>query len=136
MLVKLYGDTPAGAGRYGPAACTGAVKTWIEGRPADKDVSTSYVERQNLTMRMSMRGFARLTNAFSKKAENHTHVLALYFTHYNFARMHKTLRCSPAMAAGLSKTLWSMEDIVALIDARAEKPKARGAYKPRQPKAA
>jgi len=135
MLVKLYGNTPGPAGRYSPAECTGAIRTRVEGKPADKHVSTSYVERQNLTMRMSMRRFTRLTNAFSKKAENHMHALALYFTFYNFVRMHKTLRCSPAMAAGLSKTLWSMEDVVALIDARAEPAKPRGPYKPRGPKA-
>jgi hypothetical protein len=108
----------------------------VEGRPELKHVSTSYAERQNLTMRMSMRRFTRLTNAFSKKAENHAHMVALYTTWYNFVRQHKTLRCAPAMAAGLSATLWSMEDIVALIDAREAAPKARGAYKPRQPKAA
>ena len=83
-----------------------------------------------------MRRFTRLTNAFSKKAENHTHALALYFTFYNFVRMHKTVRCTPAMAAGLTDRLWSMEDVVALIDARAEPVKKRGAYKPRQVKAA
>ena len=130
MLIKMYGNASGPAGRYSPAECTGAIKTRIEGRPADKHVSTSYVERQNLTMRMSMRRFTRLTNAFSKKAENHTHALALYFTFYNFVRMHKTLRCSPAMASGLSKTLWSMEDVVALIDARVPAaPKRRGLYK-------
>jgi len=101
MLVKLYGDTPGPKGRYSPAECTGAIKTRVEGRPAAQHISTSYAERQNLTMRMSMRRFTRLTNAFSKKAENHTHALALYFTFYNFVRQHKTLRCSPAMAAGL-----------------------------------
>jgi IS1 family transposase len=132
MLVKLYGNTPGPAGRYSPAECTGAIRTRVEGKPADKHVSTSYVERQNLTMRMSMRRFTRLTNAFSKKAENHAHMVALYTCWYNFVRMHKTLRCSPAMAAGLSKTLWSMEEVVALIDARAEAPKARGPYKPRK----
>lgn len=83
----------------------------------------------NLTMRMSMRRFTRLTNAFSKKVDNHFYALALYFTFYNFLRVHKTLRCSPAMIAGLSTTLWSMEDIVALIDAQAETPKARGPYR-------
>ncbi len=132
-LVKLYGDAP-GAGRYSPGICTGARKERVMGAPDKAHVSTSYVERQNLTMRMSMRRFTRLTNAFSKKAESHEHAIALYFTFYNFVRMHKTLKCSPAMAAGLSTTLWCMEDIVALIDARAEKPKARGAYKPRAPK--
>ncbi len=135
-LVKIYGPGPESAGRYSPAACIGASKERVMGSPDRAHISTSYVERQNLTMRMSMRRFTRLTNAFSKKAESHEHAIALYFTFYNFVRMHKTLKCSPAMAAGLSTTLWSMEDIVVLIDARAEKPKARGAYKPRQPKAA
>ena len=135
QLIKLYGDTPGYAGRYSPAECTGIIKHRVEGNPDRKHVSTSYVERQNLTMRMSMRRFTRLTNAFSKKAENHVHALALYFTFYNFCRVHKTLRCSPAMAAGVSKTLWSMEDVVALIDAAAEAPKARGPYKPRSAKA-
>lgn len=130
MLVKLYGAAPYSAGRYSPPeTCTGAIKTRIEGRPAKEHVSTSYVERQNLTMRMSMRRFTRLTNAFSKKVENHVHALALYFTFYNFVRMHKTLRCSPAMAAGVTDKLWSMEDVVALIDAAAEAPKKRGPYK-------
>jgi IS1 family transposase len=131
QLIKLYGDTPGPAGRYSPAQCTGIIKHRIEGNPDRKHVSTSYVERQNLTMRMSMRRFTRLTNAFSKKAENNVHALALYFTFYNFVRQHKTLRCSPAMAAGLSKTLWSMEDVVALIDAQAEPVKKRGPYKAR-----
>jgi len=126
MLVKLYGDPSGPKGRYSPAECTGAIKTRIEGRPADKHVST--------TMRMSMRRFTRLTNAFSKKAENHAHMVALYTCWYNFVRQHKTLRCSPAMAAGLSVTLWSMEDVVALIDAQAEAPRARGPYKARQSK--
>lgn len=122
QLVKLYGDAPGPAGRYSPAACTGIKKYRVEGNPDKKHVSTSYVERQNLAMRMTMRRFTRLTNAFSKKAENHAHMVALYTTWYNFIRQHKTLCCSPAMAAGVSKTLWSMEDVVALIDARAVKP--------------
>ena len=136
QLIKLYRDTPGPAGRYSPAECTGIIKHWVEGNPDRKHVSTSYVELQNLTMRMSMRRFARLTNAFSKKAENHVFAPALYFTFHNFCRVHKTLRCSPAMAAGMSKTLWSMEDVVALINAAAEAPKARGPYKPRSAKAA
>ncbi len=131
-LVKLYGETTAGAGRYSPAICTGTIKERMMGNPDEKHVSTSYVERQNLSMRMGMRRFTRLTNAFSKKAEPHLHMVALYFTHYNFARIHKTLRASPAMAAGLSKTLWGMEDIVALIDARAKAPKRPMVYKQRQ----
>jgi len=89
-----------------------------------KHISTSYVERQNLNMRMGMRRFTRLTNAFSKKLENHCHALALYFMFYNFCRIHKTLKIAPAMAAGVSEKLWSMEDIVALIDAREERKKS------------
>ncbi len=129
QLVKLYGDAPGPAGRYSPAESTGIKKTRFEGRPDPTYISTSYVERQNLTMRMSMRRFTRLTTAVSKKAENHLYALALYFTFYNFVRIHKTLKVSPAMAAGVSKTLWGMQDIVALIDARAEAPKPRGPHK-------
>jgi IS1 family transposase len=135
QLVKLYGEAPEPAGRYSPAQCIGARKERVEGRPDPKHVSTSYVERENLTKRMSMRRFTRLTNAFSKKAEAHYHMVCLYTVWYNFVRQHKTLRCSPAMAAGLSPTLWSMEDIVKLIDAREEAPQPRGPYKPRQPRA-
>lgn len=129
QLVKIYGPTPSPAGRYSPAECTGIKKNTVEGKPDKKHVSTSYVERQNLTMRMSMRRFTRLTNAFSKKAENHMHMVALYTTWYNFIRIHKTLKCSPAMAAKISTTLWSMEDVVALIDARAVKPVRPATYK-------
>ncbi len=129
QLIKLYGDAPGPAGRYSPAECTGIKKTHVEGKPDAKHISTSYVERQNLTMRMSMRRFTRLTNAFSKKIDNHMHMVALYTTWYNFVRMHKTLKCSPAMAAGVSKTLWSMEDVVALIDARSVKPNRPAVYK-------
>lgn len=129
MLIKLYGSTPGPAGRYSPADCTGIIKHSIEGKPDRKHVSTSYVERSNLTMRMQMRRFTRLTNGFSKKAVNHGHMVALYTTWYNFVRQHKTLQCSPAMAAGLSQTLWGMEDVVALIDARAEAPKRPLVYK-------
>jgi IS1 family transposase len=128
MLVKLYGDATHPPGRYSPAECTGAKPHRVEGRPDPKHISTSYVERQNLTMRMSMRRFTRLTNGFSKKAEAHIHMVALYTVWYNFVRMHKTLRCSPAMAVGLSKTLWSMANVVVVIDARAKTPMPRGQY--------
>jgi IS1 family transposase len=136
QLVKLYGDAPESAkGRYSPADCTGIRKTRVEGKPNADHISTSYVERQNLTMRMSMRRFTRLTNAFSKKAENHAHMVALYTTWYNFVRIHKTLRVAPAMAAGISDRLWSMEDVVALMDAREVAPAKRGSYKLRASKA-
>jgi IS1 family transposase len=117
QLVKLYGNVPeASKGRYSPAECTGIKKIKVEGKPDPRHISTSYVERQNLTMRMSMRRFTRLTNGFSKKLENHCHALALYFVHYNFMRIHKTLRVTPAMAAGITDRLWSWEDIIAIVD--------------------
>jgi IS1 family transposase len=120
MLVKMYeGDSGKGASaesRYSPARCTGARKQAISGNPDMAHVSTSYVERQNLTMRMSMRRFTRLTNGFSKKIENHKAAVALHFMHYNFARVHQTLRVTPAMEAGISDHVWSCEEIAALID--------------------
>ena len=137
MLVKLYGADTGGQGRerkYSPSDCIGARKQTITGNPDPKHVSTSYTERHNLTMRMSMRRFSRLTNAFSKKVDNHRHALALYFVFDNFVRIHKTLRMTPAMAAGVSDQLWSVENIVALIDAAEGEPKKRGSYKPRHPK--
>jgi IS1 family transposase len=118
MLVKLYGVEPEGEKRYSPAKCISATKQIVQGKPDYAAISTSYVERQNLTMRMGMRRFTRLTNAFSKKLENHEYALALYFMHYNFARSHKTLSNpypkSPAMAAGLSNHIWTIEEIVKL----------------------
>lgn len=131
QLVKLYGPTITAPGRYSPAECIGAKKVRVEGNPDIAHVSTSYVERQNLTMRMSMRRFTRLTNGFSKKLDNHIHALVLYFVFYNFTRIHKTLRMSPAMAAGITDRLWSLDDVVAKIDAAAETPKKRGPYKKR-----
>lgn len=130
MLVKLYGAAPESfKGRYSPAECIGARKDRIEGNPDKAHVSTSYVERQNLTMRMHMRRFTRLTNAFSKKFENHVHMVALYTVWYNFVKMHKTLRMTPAMAAGVTDRLWSMEDVAALVEAAAPKAGKRGHYK-------
>jgi IS1 family transposase len=129
-LVKLYGASPDSAkGRYSQAECTGATKTPIEGKPDPKHISTSYAERANLTMRMHMRRFTRLTNGFSKKIENHAHSMALFTTYYNFVRIHKTLRVTPAMAAGVSDHLWEVSDIVALLEAAEAKPAKRGAYK-------
>jgi IS1 family transposase len=116
MLVKLYGENPEAQKRYSPAQCIGARKTRIEGNPDPAHISTSYTERHNLTMRMQMRRFTRLTNAFSKKIENHCHSLALYFVWYNWVRLHKAHRVTPAMAAGLTRKLMDMKDIVALID--------------------
>lgn len=130
QLVKMYGEPKEfGAERkYSPSVCNGARKWKVQGDPDKAYISTSYVERHNLTMRMSMRRFTRLTNAFSKKIENHCHALALYFVYYNFVKIHKTLRVSPAMAAGVSSKLWKMEDIIALIDSN-EVPTKRGPYK-------
>ncbi len=117
MLVKIYG---AGGGqsetRYSPAVCIGCNKHRVTGNPDPKHVSTSYAERANLSMRMHMRRFTRLTNAFSKKLENHVHALSLYFQWYNFGRIHQTLRCTPAMRAGVSDHVWSIEEIVGLLD--------------------
>jgi IS1 family transposase len=116
MLVKLYGgEDRGGEARYSPAVCTGAKKEPIVGNPDQKHISTSYVERQNLTMRMSMRRFTRLTNAFSKKVENHCAAVALHFMHYNFARIHQTLRVTPAMAAGVTDHVWEIGEIVDLL---------------------
>ena len=129
QLVKMYGNSPEGQRRYSPAVCTGIKKKNIVGNPDEKHVSTSYVERQNLTMRMSMRRFTRLTNAFSKKIENHIHMLSLYFVHYNFCRIHKSLKVTPAMEAGISDTVRDISWISELMDARAPKPKKRGPYK-------
>ena len=130
QLVKIYGPTIGAPGRYSPAECLGARKNRVEGNPDMAHVSTSHVERQNLTMRMSMRRFTRLTNAFSKKVQAHIHMVAVYTVFYNLIRMHKTLRMSPAMAAGVVDRLWSFEDVVARIEADA-KPAKRGPYKRR-----
>jgi len=116
QLIKLYGAEPEGEKRYSPAACIGARRVGFMGHPNPKHVSTSYAERQNLTMRMSMRRFTRLTNGFSKKLENHEHAVALHFMHYNFARVHASLRVTPAMEAGVARHVWSLEEIAAMTD--------------------
>jgi IS1 family transposase len=137
QLVKIYGDVPRSRGsdaaerKYSPPECIGAHKTPVVGEPAPEHISTSYVERQNLTMRMSMKRFTRLSNAFSKKLANHRHALSFYFFFYNWCRIHKTLRVAPAMAAGLTDRLLGFEDLVALMDAAAPKPGRPKAYKKR-----
>lgn len=130
QLVKMYGSVPGPDNRrYSPADCTGIKKRAVEGNPDMKHVSTSYVERSNLTMRMHMRRFTRLTNAFSKKVENHAHAVALHMMYYNFVRVHKTLRVSPAMEAGVTDRLWDIADIAMLVEAAGAKPGKRGPYK-------
>jgi IS1 family transposase len=136
MLVKLYGPAPEGQRRYSPAECVGARKDVVTGRPHKDLISTSHVERSNLSFRMHMRRYTRLTNAHSKKFENHCHMVALYTVFYNFVRINGAVEMSPAMAAGVSKTLWSMGDLVAMIDAAAPKTGPRGPYKKREAAAA
>jgi hypothetical protein len=116
MLVKVYGPSLEGEKRYSPAECIGAAKHRVEGAPDPKHVSTSFVERSNLNLRMHTRRFTRLTNAFSKKIENHAHSVALFALYYNFVRIHKTLRTTPAMAANVTKRLWEIGDIVDVLE--------------------
>lgn len=118
MLHKVYQSNPEGQTRYSPAKCVGCTTQTVAGNPDPKHVSTSFVERQNLTMRMSMRRFTRLTNGFSKKLENHAAMVALYFMYYNFGRVHQTLRVTPAMEAGIADHVWSIEEIVHLLENR------------------
>ena len=132
QLVKQYGPAPHPPGRYSPAICAGARRVEVEGAPDPKHFSTSFVERQNLTMRMHMRRFTRLTNGFSKKLENHANAIALHFAHYNFVRIHQTLRMTPAMAAGVTDRLWEMADLVAIVEAADAKPNRPATYKPRE----
>lgn len=115
MLRKVYGASGEPETRYSPATCIGCDMKVVSGRPDPDHVSTSFVERQNLTMRMSMRRFTRLTNGFSKKIENHGHAVALHFMYYNFVRVHKTLRVTPAMESGLTDHVWTLEDLVGLL---------------------
>jgi IS1 family transposase len=117
MLVKIYGAAQEGEKRYSPAECLGARKQKIEGSPDPKHISTSFAERNNLNVRMHSRRMTRLTNAFSKKIENHTHAMALHFLYYNFVRIHQTLKVTPAMAAGVAKRLWEMSDVVDMLEA-------------------
>ena len=126
QVVKIFGAPTEGEKRYSPVTCQGAVRSQVQGRPDPDHISTSYVERHNLTMRMSMRRFTRLTNAFSKKLRNHALALALYFVHYNFCRRHKTIRVTPAMEAGLDNMPRDAEWIVGLVDAAAPKPAKPG----------
>jgi hypothetical protein len=112
MLVKIYGASNEGQSRYSPASCIGCRTGVLAGNPDPRHISTSFVERQNLSMRMGMRRFTRLTNGFSKKLENHGHMVALYFMHYNFCRIHKTLRVTPAMEAGLTDHVWDLPELI------------------------
>jgi len=117
QLVKIYGDAPEESQtRYSPAQCMGTRRAIVSGAPNPGHISTSYVERQNLTMRMSMRRFTRLTNAFSKKLENHEYAVAIHYMYYNFGRIHQSLRVTPAMEAGIADHVWSIEEIVGLLD--------------------
>jgi len=118
MLIKHYAAAPeqSAARRYSPAECTGISIKSVEGNPNPKYISTSYVERQNLNIRMGNRRMTRLTNGFSKKAENHNHMMSIYFMHYNFVRIHKTLKMTPAMAAGVTPKLWEMADMVKVLE--------------------
>lgn len=132
MLVKIYGEAADGERRYSPAVCLATERKAIIGEPDPDHISTSYVERQNLTMRMHMRRFTRLTNAFSKKLENHIHMIALYAVWYNFCRIHKTLRVTPAMEAGIAKSQMTLADVVALADKwEAQQPRKKPGRKPK-----
>jgi hypothetical protein len=126
QLVKIYGSSSTeDQRRYSPVECRGAVKNEVCGSPDPKHISTSFAERQNLTMRMHMRRFTRLTNGFSKKLENHIHMVALYTVFYNFTKVHKTLRVTPAMEAGLTDRVWTMNEIVEQMDRAALVPAAQ-----------
>ena len=131
MLVKIYGDTPGNKQeqRYSSGQCCGTITGAVSGNPRENHISTSFVERQNLTMRMSIRRFTRLTNAFSKKIENHMFAVSLHYMYYNFGRIHQSLRVTPAMEAGIADHVWSLEEIAGLVID--EQPKKRGPYKKR-----
>jgi IS1 family transposase len=129
QLQKIYGASLENEKRYSPAVCIGCDMKVVSGNPDPKHVSTSYVERQNLTMRMHMRRFTRLTNGFSKKLDNHGYAVALHFMYCNYARIHQTLRVTPAMEAGLSNHPWTIEDLIQMADSYLPKPVKRGPYK-------
>src|SRR5439155_15104283 len=130
VLQKIYGKPEEDEKRYSPAQCIGIKIDMVQGDPDPGHISTSYVERQNLSMRMMMRRFTRLTNGFSKKLHNHAAAVALYFMHYNFCRVHQTLRVTPAMEAGIADHVWDHEEIIALLDAKeVQKSAIRGPYK-------
>src|ERR1700733_2446502 len=128
QLQKIYGAPAEHDTRYSPATCIGCEMKAVSGNPDPNHVSTSYVERHNLTMRMGMRRFTRLTNGFSKKFENHAAMVAIHAVYYNFARIHKTLRITPSMAAGLTESAWTLEDIITIADSYMPKPETRGPY--------
>ncbi len=129
-MIKLFGASPESSkGRYSPAECTGIRKTRIEGDPDPKHISTSFVERSNLTVRMHNRRFTRLTNGFPKKLENHAYPVALFAMYYNFCKLHRTLRVTPATEAGVSDHVWDVIDIVKLVEDAEPKTSKRGPYK-------
>ena len=130
MLVKHYGNEPEGEKRYSPAICTGATKRAVTGNPDSQHISTSFVARHNLTIRMQMRRYTRLTNGFPKKLSNHVAAFSLFVMYYNFGRVHQTLRVTPAMEAGVSDHVWTIEEMVGLLEkAEAKQPRKRGPYK-------
>ena len=133
---KHYGDAPEGQRRYSPAVCTGATKKRVTGDPDEAHISTSYVERHNLTIRMAVRRYARLTNAFSKKLSNHVAAFSLFVMYYNFGRTHQSLRVTPAIEAGVSDHVWTIEEMVGLLEeSEAKRPRKRGPYKKKSKRA-
>ena len=124
MLVKLYGSDRESEVRYSPGECIGCREIVVSGKPDPQHISTSYIERQNLTMRMQMRRFTRLTNGFSKKLENHIASIALHYMHYNFCRVHQTLRVTPAMEAGVADHIWTITEMLSILDSKQSENKA------------
>jgi IS1 family transposase len=129
QLIKIYGETNPGPGRYSPPSVTGTKRETVCGAPEDRHISTSYVERSNLTIRMGIRRYTRLTNGFSKKLENHVAMTTLFFVHYNYCRIHKTLRVTPAMQAGLTDRVWELADLIGLVEAKETAAIAGGSLK-------